>query len=331
MHGRETTLNSLDNHQHPVFRLATMDCQQLESSIRGLSLNSEPFSDQLSQLPVESHGEQRSNGQRKSKSIRSTSSYHHLTSGNTRQYPTRIPLPRPFEELHNERSYLMVNLQQQDERTKNIMARLLRAQERANYPNTPIEARKLRKQAGRLRSDLANAERQEKSILSRLSELYVEIQRRERWEQVQQRTVWQPQTPQFASPSQLLSPISPITPLPYGWYHPPSVALPSLSPLSPTSPEFIPGAFYFRDPNWGVNEGDTSRAVESSNYSPGWPRDEQCEAGNKDIPHELNGWDLSSGNNSRSMSTPTPSNASMPRTPERRMSLPAPDHTFSLD
>ena len=244
-----------------------------------------------------------------------------------RRSPTVSLEPRPIEELHNERSYLTVDLQRQDERTRNLMAGLSQIEEECSSAQTPGEARAFRKQAGRMRSGLAEAERQEKLILLRLSELYIEIRSRERWSQVQQRRepsqtmFWQVDHPHLWMP-QLLSPISPVTPLPPVWYCPDPVSMTWSSPLSPMSPEFVPGAFSFRDLHWDANRS----GPESSNHSPCWVREKDCETPQNQ--HELNGWDANSGTNSRSLSTPTPSSS---RTPERRMSLPTPDTTWPLE
>lgn len=236
--------------------------------------------------------------------------------------------PRPFAELHNERSYLAVNLQRQNGRAENLMAELLQAEDQCSSAQTPAEARKLRKQAGRLRNSLAEAERQEKMILMRLSELYVEIQSRERWSLVHQRRqsshamLWQVDHPHLLMPQQVFSPVSPMTPLPIGYYNADPVSMTHPSPLSPLSPEFVPGAFSFRDLNWDANRS----GVESPNYSPCWVREKECD--NSQAQNPLDGWETSSGNNSRSLSTPTPS---LPQTPERRLSLPTPDAVWPLE
>lgn len=104
------------------------------------------------------------------------------------------PLTRP-RDPYTERSYLMQNLQSQDVRAKRLLSRLTSAEERlalAEVERTvPGEARRIRKEISLLKAKMAENAQQERLTLLRLSDLYVEIQGRERWTAVQRQKAMQ--------------------------------------------------------------------------------------------------------------------------------------------
>lgn len=173
---------------------------------------------------------------------------------------------------YTEQSYLFQSLQGQNERAKRLLQRLSLAEERLllGCPATG-EARKIRKEMRLVKKKMAENEQQERLTLLRLGDLYVEIQNRERWAQVQQQRVaalmaqqqQQPYYPRVFAPmvsrpavNLTVSTSSDTVPPPLEATSPPPPppptaascffsSFPSLSPgsscLSPLSPSFEPG------------------------------------------------------------------------------------------
>ena len=160
-------------------------------------------------------------------------------------------VPHHVRELYSEHSYLSQSLQKQDERANRLLERLSAALEHLPNARTPAEARKTRKDAQNIRKKIAQNTQQERSTLSRLSDLYIEIQSRERWNRVQQLQLQR--QPMMTIPS--------LSPPPPAYYAvPPYFACPSVvtppkpfqptldrlhapfgtSRLSPLSPCFVP-------------------------------------------------------------------------------------------
>ncbi|KAI0014275.1 hypothetical protein F4779DRAFT_612567 [Xylariaceae sp. FL0662B] len=138
--------------------------------------------------------------------------------------------PRSFEELHTERSYLLEMLQQQDRQALELYRRLPHVEEQIERCNDPDGVKRAKKHQGWLKNRVAETVKEEKGILTRLSELYVEIQCRDRWYQVERdreaRRMQQhyplpgygtlpPAMP--APPLQLYTP-QPLVLCPCGWY-----------------------------------------------------------------------------------------------------------------
>ncbi|KAK3324140.1 hypothetical protein B0T19DRAFT_222931 [Cercophora scortea] len=92
--------------------------------------------------------------------------------------------PRPLEELHNERSYLLFNLQRQEQRATRLFQKFAALEQRLPEAHSTKEARKIKKEAAVLKSKIGDNTQQEQLILLRLGEIYVEMQNRERWVQV---------------------------------------------------------------------------------------------------------------------------------------------------
>lgn len=86
--------------------------------------------------------------------------------------------PRPAQDLLVERSYLVDSLASQGARAADLIQRLSVAEQTAAAGEG---GRRLRKQIALLRNRIAAAADQEKAVIVRLGELYVEMQSRERW------------------------------------------------------------------------------------------------------------------------------------------------------
>ncbi|KAB5572340.1 hypothetical protein GE09DRAFT_1054441 [Coniochaeta sp. 2T2.1] len=180
---------------------------------------------------------------------------------------------------YTERAYMSQALHDQNERAKRLLARLASAEERLLLDqecHAPGERRKLRKNISLLKKDMAKNAEQERATLLRLGDLYVEIQQRERWKQLQQQRIsalmalqqhQHPYYPRvFAAPlvvnpqgseedvAVFSSPVEQTAQIPEEACPPPSPptavpwfnSFPPLSPttsscLSPLSPSFRPG------------------------------------------------------------------------------------------
>ncbi|KAB5572130.1 hypothetical protein GE09DRAFT_659165 [Coniochaeta sp. 2T2.1] len=93
---------------------------------------------------------------------------------------------------YTERAYMSQALHDQNERAKRLLARLASAEERLLLDqecHAPGERRKLRKNISLLKKEMAKNAEQERATLLRLGDLYVEIQQRERWMQLQQQRI----------------------------------------------------------------------------------------------------------------------------------------------
>lgn len=140
---------------------------------------------------------------------------------------------------HNERSYLLENLQRQHERGERLSHALANIEIRLASAQSKSEAKKWRKEIASLKSKIAESRNQEQLILLRLND----IRNEEFACQVQSTGVgvipYPPQqSPWFAyggAPTMMqapvMLPVSPLTPLPPGLYHPsPIVPSPMGSP-----------------------------------------------------------------------------------------------------
>ncbi|KAK4241952.1 hypothetical protein C8A03DRAFT_29847 [Achaetomium macrosporum] len=171
--------------------------------------------------------------------------------------------PRPLEELHNERSYLLYELQKQGDRATRLFQRYAAVEARLADAQTAAETRKCKKEAALVRAKIAESTQQEQLILLRLGEIHVELQNRDRWMQVHHQPFLQP-------PPVLVYPLPPPAP-PRTWGSSVSEAC-CLSPcqeqdspatersteyftcgsrsgsvLSPLSPCFTPGVVFSED------------------------------------------------------------------------------------
>lgn len=128
--------------------------------------------------------------------------------------------PRSYEEIFTERAYLTASLQACSIRTVDLIHQYSLIEEELQVNDyVGKQRRKLRKQMSFIKAKLADASRQEKALLVRLSELQMEQLRRDAWDQVQARRLFYPA---FLSSTKA----------------PPSVSSETL--LSATSHEFAP-------------------------------------------------------------------------------------------
>lgn len=148
----------------------------------------------------------------------------------------------PLGSPNNERSYLLENLQRQHQRGERLSHALSNVEVRLASVQSKSEARRLRKEAGLLRSKIAESQKQEQLIMLRLNDIQHEDLIRGELFQAQSaglvpyQTLWSPYSPmQPWSPMTLpvspVHPVSPLTPLPPGLCHPsPIVPSPMASP-----------------------------------------------------------------------------------------------------
>lgn len=153
-----------------------------------------------------------------------------------------------FGGMSNERSYLLDNLQRQHDRGQRLSHALSNVETRLASAQSKGESRKLRKEAGLLRSKIAESNKQERLISMRLNDMQNEDSNR--LYQAQQPGLLpypysplQPWGQMTLSPMTPLTPVSPLTPLPPGIYHP--VPIPP-SPLDP--PYFLASPFLLYSP-----------------------------------------------------------------------------------
>lgn len=145
---------------------------------------------------------------------------------------------------NNERSYLLENLQRQQDRGKRLADALHIIEVRVTSTQSKGETRKLRKEAGLLKKKISESLRQEELISLRLKDIDNEEYLRNPYWQAQSTgsmsyaihwspysplPTWTPMSLPMMSP--IHGPVSPLTPLPPGLYHPsPIVPSPLTSP-----------------------------------------------------------------------------------------------------
>ncbi|KAK1445385.1 hypothetical protein CCUS01_12553 [Colletotrichum cuscutae] len=93
--------------------------------------------------------------------------------------------PLSFEQLHTEKAYLTTSLSRQGEREIDLMRKLSILQDNVDSGLPSDERRKARKKIALLKSKIVDATAQKKIILLRLGDIYVELQSRETWMQIQ--------------------------------------------------------------------------------------------------------------------------------------------------
>lgn len=254
---------------------------------------------------------------------------------------TLSPDPR---DPYTERSYLMQNLQSQDLRAKRLLSRLTSAEERLAHAEAertvPGEARRIRKEISLLKAKMAETAHQERLTLLRMSDLYVEIQGRERWSAVQRQKALQgcvANVPQYyyfqvqapppppppptavngSFPAAAVEPFDAmkLASLAEGDYNSSEAVLTpgfAASLLSPLSPDFVPGSPFAENVFWAKETKEETKA-------------EKDDGGAVDVggrrPH------TPTGSSARSSSVPR-SVVSMPFR-ERRSSVPPPKFTWS--
>lgn len=93
--------------------------------------------------------------------------------------------PQSFEQLYTEMAYLTASLKNQGDREVELMRKLSILQEKVDSGLPADERRRSRKKMALLRSKIIEATAQKKAILLRLGDIYVELQSRETWMQIQ--------------------------------------------------------------------------------------------------------------------------------------------------
>ncbi|TQN71423.1 hypothetical protein CSHISOI_04094 [Colletotrichum shisoi] len=128
-------------------------------------------------------------------------------STNTKQQQQQQPgwsafmSPNSFEQLYTEKAYLTASLETQGDNEVNLMRRLSILQAKIDNGLPPDERRRSRKKTALLKSKIMETAAQKKTILLRLGDIYVELQSRETWVQVQselyerQRSWWSADSP----------------------------------------------------------------------------------------------------------------------------------------
>lgn len=159
---------------------------------------------------------------------------------NKHQHQRAAPLPqstvlspRPVQDLLVERSYLVDSLAAQGVRASELIRRLAAA-EQAAAAAPDAGRRRLTKQVSLLRSKIAAAAGQEKAVIVRLGELYVEMQSRERWARARAESFQQGYFP-------IMPPGGPAPGACLGGWGPSGLPMSPSTGLSPESPEFVPG------------------------------------------------------------------------------------------
>ena len=173
-------------------------------------------------------------------------------------------------QLREEQAYLLATLPSQNQRAAGYMGLLSELQEKLRSGELPSDQRrKTKKKISMTRKKIAEASEQQRVILGRLGELFVELQNRERWAQL------------MGGPMSAVSDWyymdSPMTPW-TGAISTPSDMTPMISPRLPldaTTTEFIPmGYFGFPpdgayhqpySPSWSLQPGDVEPHASSTN------------------------------------------------------------------
>ncbi|KAK4112076.1 hypothetical protein N656DRAFT_768749 [Canariomyces notabilis] len=178
--------------------------------------------------------------------------------------PVQCLDPRPLEELYNERSYLVYNLQKEDVRSTHLHQRFAAVEARLLAAQTASEARRCTREAAAIKTKIAKSTQQEQLILLRLDEIHVELLNRCRWMQAHQQQMPQPAPtmeymkypPGSAAGGPEVSPCS-DTPTPLTGHSQDYFSCSSA--LSPLSPAFTPsGDIIFSEDIWSRNSGGTA-------------------------------------------------------------------------
>jgi hypothetical protein len=158
-----------------------------------------------------------------------------------------LTLPiRSFEELHNERSYLLASLTAQGAKSLSLMRRLLTIEDSLGLELTSDQRRMASEQAGSLKNKITEAAEQERAILTRLSELYVNILTQERWLQVRQQRYSAEMHLRRSLVAIMETGITLMTPTWSCTSAPPNTVR---TPLSATSAEFVPQSHQLSEHN----------------------------------------------------------------------------------
>ncbi|GAB1318685.1 hypothetical protein MFIFM68171_08895 [Madurella fahalii] len=199
---------------------------------------------------------------------RAASQHHVVSPTSNHMMAVQFLDPRPLEELHNERSYLLYNLQKQDDKSKRLFQKLATLDARLSMARTSSEAKRCQREAASIKAKIAESTQQEQLMTLRLGELHVELQNRGRWMQVHQLPLPHPPPsmdymgypPVLGSGEMVVSPHSDNSRSTADYFS-------YSSPLSPLSPTFIPaGGVPFSEDIWSRASG-TSAGKETENGS----------------------------------------------------------------
>lgn len=176
--------------------------------------------------------------------------------------------PRPVEELHNERSYLLYNLQKQDDKAKRLFQKLATLDARLSAAKTSSETKRYQREAASIKAKIAESTQQEQLMMLRLGELHVELQNRSRWIQVHQLQLHHPPpTTECVGYPSLLGSGEMVVDSHSDNSHNTADYSPRGSPLSPLSPTFTPaGVVTFSEDIW-LRASGTSAGRETENGS----------------------------------------------------------------
>lgn len=180
----------------------------------------------------------------------------------------------PLALPNNERSYLLENLQRQHQRGERLSHALSNVEVRLASVHSKSEAKRLRKEAGLLRSKITESQKQEQLVMLRLNDIQNEdlisrgglfqaqsaglVPYQTLWSPYSPMQPWGPMTLPIMSP---VHPVSPLTPLPPGLYHP-SPMLPS-----PMAPPYWLGAHH---PFFGPVVTNDPSFYLGANFQPCW-------------------------------------------------------------
>ncbi|KAF7555756.1 hypothetical protein G7Z17_g1887 [Cylindrodendrum hubeiense] len=139
--------------------------------------------------------------------------------------------PRPYESMYAERAYLTSSLQIQTSNAADLMRQYSLAEARDKSLEAGKERRQLRKYLRLLRSKIIGTAEQQKTIYSRLGELYVEIQSREAW------------TLSGYQGASFMDGLVPESPSAYSTISSYDISTPT-TPLNATSPVFVPQGYF---------------------------------------------------------------------------------------
>ncbi|VBB76954.1 Putative protein of unknown function [Podospora comata] len=171
--------------------------------------------------------------------------------------------PRPLEQLHNERSYLVYNLQKQGQRATRLFQKYAALEALMSGNQTPAEAKKSKREMSSLKNKISESTQQEQLILIRLGELHIELQNRDRWMQVHQ-----PLPPQLLPIMQQYPPI--LAAATAGVHYHPQGQYYDETPLTATAAPFSPrgGEEYFYENEEIYEEEDPGHPAALDPMSP---------------------------------------------------------------
>ncbi|KAJ0162545.1 hypothetical protein CTA2_4393 [Colletotrichum tanaceti] len=228
--------------------------------------------------------------------------------------------PNSFEQLYTEKAYLTASLKIQGDREVNLMRRLSVLQEKIDNGLPSDERRRSRKKTALLKSKIMEAAAQKKAILLRLGDIYVELQSRETWVQVQselyeRRHSWwstdSPRTAYATTPSDVASmiptPLDTASPMffPMGC-HPSYGTLKTMTPCYESLMQALQdGSPYGSWPEGNVVVGNRADELANRDLRFEYRSQTSLQDGNRDENHQPYFNDINPRGCRRSMSLPS--------------------------